>query len=236
MRTTLAAAVLACCAGAAHSRPANDPSGGWLSYAKFTAKPTDTITRMSADMVVPDTPTKHGGYPAFWFGLQTEKGDGALVQPIMAKFLGRGFNMFEEIFDWTDESDEQTKPNPVKAGDVISASVQFVKADRSYNMNMTCLHCGKTSNYNYKLKAKQVATESVGYFVLEHQPQSCAELPPSGVVHWTNIQVEVNGQPVANPKWVAAEESPKCGAKVCAVQWHPTWPIGCQNPPHSVTP
>ena len=34
---------------------------------------------------------------------------GALVQPIMAKWLGNSFNMFEEIFDWTDESDEQTR-------------------------------------------------------------------------------------------------------------------------------
>lgn len=41
----------------------------------------------------------HGDWPAA----------GALVQPIMAKWLGNSFNMFEEIFDWTDESDEQTR-------------------------------------------------------------------------------------------------------------------------------
>ena len=29
-----------------------------------------------------------GSSPAFWFGVQTAKGDGALVQPIMAKELG----------------------------------------------------------------------------------------------------------------------------------------------------
>jgi hypothetical protein len=98
---------------------AADPSGGWLSYAVFRAKPTDVITRLSATMVVPPTPktpkvaagrsaiqtplsifcngesllkytqrrlngsTGRGypkGFPAFWFGLQTAEGDGALVQ------------------------------------------------------------------------------------------------------------------------------------------------------------
>jgi hypothetical protein len=52
---------------------------------------------MSATMVVPESPSDTGGSPAFWFGVQTNKGDGALVQPIMAKWLGRSFNMFQEM-------------------------------------------------------------------------------------------------------------------------------------------
>ena len=57
-------------------------------------------------MVVPESPKTPGSSPAFWFGVQTEKGDGALVQPIMAKELGyrpgspSSFYMFQEIFDW----------------------------------------------------------------------------------------------------------------------------------------
>ena len=121
--------------------------------------------------------------------------------------------MFEEIFDWTDESDEQSHPWSVKAGDRISASVSYIASDRSYNMNMTCRDCGHVSNYNYRLKQAQRATESVGYIVLEHQPFSCRELPKSGRCDWTNIAVEVNGKPVANPEWVAMEEAPKCGSK-----------------------
>ena len=49
--------------------------------------------------------------------------------------------------------------------------------------------------------------------VLEHQPDNCKELPPNGNVTWTDITIEVNGQPVANPLWVAKEEEPKCGSK-----------------------
>ena len=63
---------------------ANDPSGGWLSYAVYNAPaPTDTITRMSARFVCPDAPADTTGSSssiAFWFGLQTAQGDGALVQ------------------------------------------------------------------------------------------------------------------------------------------------------------
>ena len=77
---------------------APDPSGGWLSYAVFEADPTDTITKLSATMTVPDAPKHRGAEPAFWFGVQTHKGDGALVQPIQAKWLGGRWDMFHEIF------------------------------------------------------------------------------------------------------------------------------------------
>ena len=39
---------------------------------------------------------------------------------------------------------------------------------------------GAVSNFNYRLMARQKATESVAYFVLEHQPEKCNQLPPNG--------------------------------------------------------
>ena len=114
---------------------AADPSEGWLSYAVYRApNETDVITRLSATMIVPDD--SHGGTPAFWFGVQTAHGDGALIQPIMAKWTGVDYNMFQEIFDWTDGQDEQTDGVHVRPGDVIDASVAYVEP-RRYIMNMT---------------------------------------------------------------------------------------------------
>jgi hypothetical protein len=81
----------------------------------------------------------------------------------------------------TGENDTQTKPFKVPAGDVISASVSYVAADNSYNMNMTSKATGAVSNFNYRLMARQKATESVAYFVLEHQPERCNQLPPNGI-------------------------------------------------------
>ena len=146
-----------------------DPSSGWLSYAVYHApQPTDVITKLSASMVVPDSPAGHLGSPAFWFGTQTEKGDGALIQPIMAKWLGDGFYMFHEIFDWTDERDEQSKHIKVLPGEVITASVSLEGGERdrsaalnaslgTYFMNMTRFSAGgatpTTTTYKVRLHA-----------------------------------------------------------------------------------
>jgi len=193
---------------------AADPSGGWLSYAVYEAPdPTDIITKLSATMVVPKKPYSPNGSPAFWFGTQTQHGDGALIQPIMAKWLGDGFYMFQEIFDWTDENDKQSKAIKVQPGDVIAAEVSYVKMLNLYTMNMTNQNNGDVSNFHYKILPKQKATESVGYFVLEHQPDECNQLPPNGKVTWTNIQVEVNNKLVPNATWTAKQEQPACHSK-----------------------
>merc|ERR1712196_763272 len=154
-------------------------------------------------MIVPDD--SHGGTTAFWFGVQTAHGDGALIQPIMAKWTGVDYNMFQEIFDWTDGQDEQTDGVYVRPGDVIDASVAYVEP-RRYIMNMTCRSSGKQSNYHYDLLPQQKATESVAYFVLEHQPFLCHELPRNGKCSWTNISVEVNGSPVPDALFQAKQE------------------------------
>ena len=84
-------------------------------------------------------------------------------------------------------------------------------------MNMTSKATGEVSDYSYDILPRQTATESTGYFVLEHQPSSCSELPPNGRVSWTNIQVEVNGAVVQDAKWVAVQEAPKCSSKAVVV-------------------
>ena len=74
--------------------------------------PPSPLSQSSAATTAPKNP---GSSPAFWFGVQTEKGDGALVQPIMAKELGyepgkgSSFYMLQEIFDWTAENDTQVR-------------------------------------------------------------------------------------------------------------------------------
>jgi hypothetical protein len=80
-------------AASAYAAPVNasfgaDPSSGWLSYAVYTAAAGATITHLSAKMTVPDDPKRRGAEPAFWFGVQNHAGNGALVQPIEAKWIG----------------------------------------------------------------------------------------------------------------------------------------------------
>ena len=193
---------------------APDPSGGWLSYALYEANATDIITKLSCTMTVPADPLHRGAEPAFWFGVQTHKGDGALVQPIQAKWLGGEWDMFHEIFDWVTHHDSASEHYAVPAGDKVWAEVTYKASDNSYDMAMTSAKTGQSVSYNYKLNHRQHATEATAYFVLEHQPRSCNQLPPNGIVTWSNISMEVNYEAVASPVFKAMQESPTCGSKV----------------------
>ena len=56
-------------------------------------------------------PTTVGSDPSFWYGLQTAKGDGALVQPILAYgYQGDHYTIFNGVFDWTPGGGWHTSP------------------------------------------------------------------------------------------------------------------------------
>merc|ERR1712216_1055955 len=107
--------------------------------------------------------------------------------------------MFQEIFDWTSYQDHQTTPIRLRPGDVVRAELTYVKASNSYTMTMNLWGTKEVSSYEYQLL--QTKTEAQAYFVLEHQPDSCDELPPSGVVSWTDIEIDVNYKRVPHPRW-----------------------------------
>ena len=131
---------------------------------------------------------------------------------------------------WLRRSDTQTKPIRVKPGDVVTASIGYNR-DNSYTMNMTSKETGQHSNFRYPLMARQSATESVGYFVLEHQPEHCAQFPPNGLVRWTDVAVEVDGKVVSEPIWTAVQERPACNStavvldpKTIEIRWDASAP------------
>ena len=98
-----------------------------------------------------------------------------------------------------------------------SSSANATGSLGTYFMNMTRYPASgggapTTTTYHYTLLGGQTATESAAYFVLEHQPSSCRQLPPNNNVTWTDIAVEVNGKPVDSPVFKAVQEAPKCGS------------------------
>lgn len=123
----------------------------------------------------------------------------------------------QEIYDWNDGNDEQSDPILLTAGASVSATLTYVKSSNGYLMNMTSSSASQKSNYHYNLLPVQKETESAAYFVLEHQPDSCDQLPAAGKVTWTDIKVEVNGKAVASPTWVAGQEGPVCGSQAVVV-------------------
>lgn len=185
---------------------------------------------MSATWLVPSAPTLPDFNPALWFGLQTHAGDGALIQPIL-KWFDNAWYLFHEVFDWTDESFQWGGARlEVQPGESITGELAYRQEDDSYDMVLTAAgSSARTLKYSYKLKAEQKANESTAYFVLEHRPSSCAELPANGGITFFDVNIQVEGVSVTTPEWVAAQKNPVCGSqaivvdpRTIAIAWDPS--------------
>lgn len=198
----------------------DDPAGSWLSYASYAADSKSTITALNTTWVVPSLPsTPYGSNaPGWWFGIQTADGNGALIQPILAYGYTNpnGYTIFNGVFDWTDgswhTSNEKYNVNP---GDVITSSVTKDAGRNSFTMVISAN--GQSISTTYDILDEQSETESVAYFVLEHQPNSCSAYPTNGKCTFKDIVVEVDGEVVENPEWSAQQEQPACDSKAIVV-------------------
>ena len=199
---------------------AADPSRSWLSYALFEAGPGHTITQMNATVIVPAKPSAVGADPSFWYGLQTSKGDGALIQPILAwgQSYRADYGIFHEVFDWNDMHDSRSpEAYKVQPGDTLTQSVKYVASENAYDMYIASAKTGQSISWRYKLERRQRANESTAYIVVEHSPRRCDMFPPSNGITFSDIYIEVDGEPVANPAWVTKQESTACKSKAVVV-------------------
>jgi hypothetical protein len=205
---------------------AQDPAGSWLSYARFDADADGIITSLNCSWVVPSLPKTPRGSnaPGWWFGVQTKRGDGALIQPILAYgYMGDQYTMFNGVFDWTDAS-WHTSPEKatVRPGDVLTASIVYDQPGGyhrrpAYTMVISSAQTRRSISTTYTLNPRQKGAEQTAYFVLEHQPDSCAAYPPDGAVTFHNISVAVDHKLVEAPKWRALDERPACHSKATVV-------------------
>ena len=149
---------------------AGDPADGWMAYARFAAHPTDTITRVKATTTVPPLPPKSGSTVGWWYGLQTAKGDGALIQLFMpAMPIGEAYEMFFEMDDWTPPGKIIYSPfKDVQPNDILTAEITSTNNGRTFVQNMTS-STGASSSYSYTLMQQQKETESALFFVCEKQ-------------------------------------------------------------------
>eukprot|EP00966_Prymnesium_polylepis_P005961 136266-Prymnesium_polylepis.1 len=214
-----ALAVAASRSAPASARATADPSGSWLSYAIFEAGDGHTITQMNATVVVPAKPSAVGADPSFWFGLQTAKGNGALVQPILAwgQTYRADYSIFQEVFDWTNMHDSRSpSAYKVQPGDTLTQSIKYDAEARAYDMYIAT-QSGRSISWRYQLEKRQRANESTAYIVVEHQPSRCDMFPPSNGITFSHIYLEVDYEPVRAPAWLAKQERASCGSKVVVV-------------------
>ena len=67
----------------------------------------------------------------------------------------------------------RAEKDTVDPGDTLVSSISLV-GDREYEMKITSTKSGKTITTPYKLEDGQSEEETVVYFVLEHQPDTCS--------------------------------------------------------------
>lgn len=155
--------------------------------------------------------------PGWWFGIQTTEGDGALIQPILAYgYQGSVYSIFNGVFDWTDASWHTSREvETVNPGDVITSSIVFEEASNAYTMRIST-PATKEITTTYAIQRRQTAPETTVYFVLEHQPITCAAYPTNGQCQFSQIYIEVEGKPVS-VTWEAKQEKPDCDSKVTVI-------------------
>ena len=210
-----------------------DPAQSWLAYAVARGDGR-AVTNATISFTVPSLPAKHGGIGSFWWGLEPAPACD-LMQPVLA--LGRmgqgnsntsSWSIFNERFDWLDSSKSfTTKPKAVAPGARVTSNIHTSGA--RYRMSI-----GPVVDYQSKYTYTYMDTEpnktySDIYVVVEHQPESCSEMPASGTMVFDQIAIELEGE-LVTPKWEVLQGSePRCGCTAEAVDaatvkftWTPT--------------
>ena len=133
-----------------------------------------------------------------------------LIQPILA--YGDGvpeYQIFTGFYDWHDGQWQQSRVNNVKPGQVIEGSIWLDGASGLYKQSVNVRGAKPIVTTVTKAQMHSETFTDV-YFVVEHQPNSCAEYPADGGVVFENIQVQWESG--AAPAWKIAQFKPACNS------------------------
>jgi len=188
----------------------NDPASSWLTYAVARGD-GKTVTYMNATWSVPSNPTQkvEGSAPGFWYGIEPEPA-AYLIQPILAWGYGAvDYTIFNGYYQWNNGDWWHSPQMVVTPGQTVVSSLTYEKSSDSYTMFIGCKETGKGVTSVRKVLDQQ--TYSDVYFVLEHQPANCKQLPSNGFVEFENIYIEWDGAPT-KPTWQAFQFKPTCNS------------------------
>jgi len=193
----------------------NDPATSWLTYAvaKGSGK---LVTYVNCTWTVPSYPTQKvaGNAPGWWFGIEPEPA-AYLIQPVNAwGYDGNVFSIFNGYYQWNNGDWWHSPQLVVVPGNTIYSSLTYDKTSDAYLMNITCVNTGKGVLSKLGIADKQTYTDV--YFVMEHQPQNCKQLPSNGQVTFQNIYIEWEGQAEV-PTWTSFQYKPACNSNTTVV-------------------
>jgi len=188
--------------------PQNDPADSWLAYtiAKGNGK---LVTYVNATWTVPSYPKERfgGNAPGWWFGIEPVPASN-LIQPILAYgYAGSIYTIFNGYFQWDNNDWWHSKQGSVEPGNTVSAYVSYVKATNSYDMYISCKETGWSVKSNIVVESGKLYTDV--YFVVEHQPDDCAQYPSNGEIVFHDINIAWEGQ-LQPAKWQAIKYQDAC--------------------------
>lgn len=203
---------------------AQDPASSWLCYALTQSSDGSGATRVSATTQIPSGPPQDpNGEPAWWFGIEPSN-NLYLIQPILPKWLGDGYYIFNEMFDWHTFNDQQSTNIKIPYGTNVSAEIITRDGGKHYTMTV------KAQGHQWNLTVptyKDDGPFTNVYFVLEHQVDRCSQLPSAGSLSYTDIEIEFGGKRVV-PQWSTHLERPVCKSQVkvispssLSIEWDP---------------
>eukprot|EP01060_Flectonema_neradi_P033448 TRINITY_DN5620_c0_g3_i1.p1 TRINITY_DN5620_c0_g3~~TRINITY_DN5620_c0_g3_i1.p1 ORF type:complete len:244 (+),score=68.09 TRINITY_DN5620_c0_g3_i1:56-733(+) len=196
---------------------AQDPAQGWLGYA--TGKNPSgqgRITRAEAKWVVLDHPKESGCFYSPWFGIETSDNLN-LFQPVNP-YVGGGWEMYVEYFQWKPVHNENSASADVSPGDTLHGVVTFDESKQEYTAVHTNLRTGKsiTKTIGVQKDGEKYKEYTMMYIVFEKTCRSCLQYPPNGIVTFFDIVLEYEGTKVI-PAWSTAFVDDKCNNRAHVV-------------------
>jgi len=187
-----------------------DPASSWLAYALAPGN-GGKVTRVNATWKVMAYPTQMqgGNAPGWWFGIEPEPAM-QLIQPILAYgYTGEQYSIFNGYYDWNSGNFWASNTDTVTPGQTVTASVWYVQSSDSYNMYIGCVETGWSVTSNIPANG---LTFTDTYFVVEHQPDTCAEYPANGNCVFYDIYIEIAGKQIT-PQWQTVEYQDACNCQ-----------------------
>ncbi len=187
---------------------AQDPAGGWMAYAVGSVpEGVERITRLEMKWKVSNDP--EGGGNAFyspWFGMDPSDNLN-LIQPVNP-WLGGGWAFYTEYFQWSPTRNSNSRQMSINAGDQLHGVLTYLKDQDAYNLTQTNVATGDTSQQIVQCQDGKKYT--VPYVVYEKTWQ-CSAYPSDGVVTFTDIVAECDGQDCTEKiNWSAEVKDANC--------------------------
>lgn len=201
-------AILVCRAGAS---PRCDPAPSWLAYTKANGSGR-TIASVRTSWIVPAYPAARDvpSAPGFWFGIEPAEPNACdLIQPILAYdyTVPEEYVIFLGYFEWDNYTWWASSTGTVRPGDLIEGFIELVNPNL-YRQGISCKRTGFSIMHERAVEQGR-GPYSDTYFVIEHQPSDCSQMPSSGGMVFSNITIEYVGTN-QTIDWTAAKFQDVC--------------------------